>query len=98
MDEALLTVRHALGGEAVVSVPQDDGSVVPLSLRYSPEYIDTPDKVAQLAVMPAGGRAVALQEIADIAVRQRAEMVRNDNGERAGYLYIMYSLSFRVCF
>ncbi len=86
--EAMLTVRHALGGAAVVAIPQGDGIHVPLSLRYSPEYIDTLAKVAQLPVVGAQGRVVVLSDIADVAVSQRAEMVRNDNGERAGYLYI----------
>ncbi len=88
VEEAMVTVRHALGGAAVVAIPQQDGVRVPLSLRYSPEYIDTLAKVAQLPLVGGQGRTVALSEIADVAVRQRAEMVRNDNGERAGYLYI----------
>ena len=35
-----------------------------------------------------GGRAVALGDIADVAVREAPEMIRNDNGELAGYIYV----------
>jgi len=88
VDEAMLTVRHALGGERVTNIQQPDGIMVPLSVRYSPEYIDTLEKVSKIAVVSAVGAAVSLGSIADVAVRHRAEMVRNDNGERATYLYI----------
>ncbi|NOY71628.1 MAG: efflux RND transporter permease subunit, partial [Gammaproteobacteria bacterium] len=88
IDEAMLTVRHAVGGERILDIQQSDGGVVPLSLRYSPEYIDTLEKVARASVISATGRAVTLESIADVRVRQSAEMIRNDNGERAGYIYI----------
>ncbi len=88
LEEAMLTVRHGLGGAAVLALAQDGGTTVPLSVRYSPEYIDTLAKVEQLPVLGVQGQAVALADIAEVRVRQRAEMVRNDDGERAGYLYI----------
>lgn len=88
IDEAMLTVRHAVGGEHLIDVQQPDGTVIPLSLRYSPEYIDTLTKVINTPVIPANGDVVTLGEIADVSVRHHAEMIRNDNGERAAYLYI----------
>ncbi len=88
VDEAMLTVRHAVGGEHILDLQQSDGGVVPLSLRYSPEYIDTLEKVANTAIISAAGRVVTLESVADVSVRQSADMIRNDNGERAGYLYI----------
>lgn len=88
VNEAMLTVRHAIGGERILDIQQSDGTIVPLSLRYSPEYIDTLEKVANAAVISATGKTVTLETIADVAVRHRADMIRNDNGQRAGYLYI----------
>jgi len=88
VNEAMLTVRHAIGGERILDIQQSDGTVVPLTLRYSPEYIDTLEKVASATVISATRNTVTLKEIADVAVRHSAEMIRNDNGERAGYLYI----------
>ena len=38
VDEALLTVRFAIGGDNVVGVRQPDKTVVPLSIQYSPRY------------------------------------------------------------
>jgi Cu(I)/Ag(I) efflux system membrane protein CusA/SilA len=88
VDEAALTVRYGVGGENVVAVKQADGTTVPLSMQYSPEYIDTLEKVEKTPVVTADGRAVPLGDVADVAVRNMPEMIRNDNGDLAGYIYI----------
>ena len=88
VDEATLTARYAIGGENVVAVVQPDDTAVPLSIQYSPEYIDTLDKVRNVPVISAGGKHVPLDAIADVAVRELPEMIRNDNGDRAGYVYV----------
>ena len=88
LDEATMTVRFAVGGENAVMVEQRNESAVPLSIQYSPEYIDTLDKIRNTPVITAGGRSVPLHSIADVAVREMPEMIRNDNGERAGYIFV----------
>ena len=88
VDEAMLTIRYGIGGENVVNMRQDDNSFVPLSIQYSPEYIDTLDKVRNNPVMTLDGRTVPLSSIATVAVRKMPEMIRNDNGLLAGYVYI----------
>jgi len=88
VEEAMDTVRYAIGGDNIVAVKQANNTVVPLGLQYSPEYIDTLDKVRRVPVVTADGRSVPLNEIADVAVRKMPEMIRNDNGELAGYIYI----------
>ena len=88
VDEAMSTVRYAIGGDNVVGVKQPDNTVVPLSVQYSPEYIDTLDKVRNTPVVTADGRSVPLGDIADVSVRKMPEMIRNDNGSLAGYIYV----------
>jgi len=88
VDEAALTVRFGIGGEDVVDVKQSDGTTVPLSMQYSPEYIDTLDKVQEAPVITADGRTVMLRSFADVGVKKMPEMIRNDNGDLAGYVYI----------
>ena len=72
----------------MIGIRQADKTVVPLAIQYSPEYIDTLEKVRTTPVVMEGGRSVALGDIADVAVRQAPEMIRNDNGELAGYIYV----------
>jgi Cu(I)/Ag(I) efflux system membrane protein CusA/SilA len=86
-DEALLTVRYAIGGDNVVGIKQG-ATVVPLAMQYSPEYTDTLEKVKNTPVITADGRSLPLNAIADVSVRKMPEMVRNDNGDLAGYIYI----------
>jgi copper/silver efflux system protein len=88
VDEALSTVRFALGGDNAIGVRQPDKTVVPLAVQYSPEYIDTLEKVRRTPVITDGGRAVALADVADVSVREAPEMIRNDNGDLAAYIYL----------
>jgi Cu(I)/Ag(I) efflux system membrane protein CusA/SilA len=88
MNEALPTVRFAIGGDNVIGIRQADTTVVPLAIQYSPEYIDTLEKVRSTPVVTGDGRSVALSSIADVAVREAPEMIRNDNGQLAGYIYV----------
>jgi Cu(I)/Ag(I) efflux system membrane protein CusA/SilA len=86
--DALPTIRFAIGGDNLVGVRQADKSVVPLAIQYSPEYVDTIEKIRRTPVVTDDGRSVALAEVAEVAVRQAPEMIRNDNGELAGYVYV----------
>jgi len=88
VDEAMSTVRFGIGGDNIVSVRQADKALVPLAVQYSGEYIDTLDKVRKTSVVTQGGDTVPLGEIADVSVRESPEMIRNDNGELAGYIYV----------
>ena len=88
VEEAMPTVQFGLGGDNVVGIRQSDKTVVPLAIQYSPEYVDTLAKVRATPVITGDGRAVALADIADVAVREAPEMIRNDNGDLAGYIYV----------
>ena len=88
VDEALTTVRFAIGGDNVIGIREPDKTVVPLAIQYSPEYIDTLAKVRGTPVVTEGGKAVALGDIADVSVREAPEMIRNDNGDLAAYVYV----------
>jgi copper/silver efflux system protein len=59
-----------------------------LSVQYSPEYIDTLDKLRKAPVVTGDGRSVPLGDIADVSVRNMPEMIRDDNGKLAGYIYV----------
>ena len=88
VQDAVMTVRFAIGGDNLIGVRQADNTIVPIAIQYSPEYIDTLDKVRKTPVVTEDGRSVSLSDIADVAVREAPEMIRNDNGELAGYIYI----------
>jgi Cu(I)/Ag(I) efflux system membrane protein CusA/SilA len=88
VDEAMPTIQFAIGGDNVIGIRQADKTVVPLAVQYSPEYVDTLAKVRNTPVVTADGRSVPLADIADVSVREAPEMIRNDNGDLAGYIYV----------
>ena len=88
VDEAMNTVRYAIGGDNIANVRQPNNTTIPLSVQFSPEYLDTLDKVRNTPVVTGDGRSVPLREIADVAVRKMPEMIRNDNGKLAGYIFV----------
>jgi len=85
--EAMDTIRYAIGGDNIIGIKQGN-AVVPLGVQYSPEYIDTVEKVKNAPVVTADGRSVPLGEIAEVSVRKMPEMIRNDNGDLAGFIYV----------
>ncbi len=87
VDEAMSTLRYGVGGENFTRIKQADASL-PLALQYSSEYVDTLDKVRNAPVVTEDGRSVPMQAIADVGVRKLPEMIRNDSGKLAGYVYI----------
>jgi copper/silver efflux system protein len=87
VDEAMATVRYGIGGDNIATV-RSEGAMIPLNVQYSPEYIDTLDKVRHSPVLTSDGRAVPLGDIADVSVRKMPEMLRDDNGRLSGYVYV----------
>ncbi|HVS22907.1 MAG TPA: efflux RND transporter permease subunit, partial [Gammaproteobacteria bacterium] len=87
-NEAMPVVRYAIGGDNMLTIKSDGGAMIPLSLQYSPEYLDTLEKIRNTPLVAPGGKTVRLGEVADVAVKNLPDMIRNDAGARAGYVYI----------
>jgi len=87
IDDAVLYVQYALGGENVGILQTSDGPV-PLNIQYTVDYIDTVEKVKNLMIVAPGGKVVPLSEVALVETVKIPEMIRNENGELTGYVYI----------
>jgi Cu(I)/Ag(I) efflux system membrane protein CusA/SilA len=87
-EEAMPVVRYAIGGDNILTIKGEDGAAIPLSLQYSPEYLDTLEKIRTAPLVAPGGKIVTLGEVADVAVKNMPDMIRNDNGSRAGFVYV----------
>ena len=87
-DEAMPIVRYAIGGDNVVAIKERNGLAIPLNVQYSPEYLDSLEKIRNTPVVASGGGSVPLRELANVTVRKMPEMIRNDNGQLAGYVYV----------
>src|SRR6185503_8802710 len=67
--EAMPVVRFGVGGDNLLSIRDESGALIPLSLQYSPEYLDTLEKVRNSPVVAPDGKTVTLGEVADVAVK-----------------------------
>jgi Cu(I)/Ag(I) efflux system membrane protein CusA/SilA len=86
--DAMPVVRYAIGGDNALTIKGENGAMIPLSVQYSPEYLDTLEKVRNTPLVAAAGKTVRLDEVADVTVRNLPDMIRNDNGTLAGYVYV----------
>jgi copper/silver efflux system protein len=86
--EAMPIVQYGIGGDNILSIETSDGAAVPLSVQYSPEYLDTLEKIRTAPLIAPGGNTVRLGDVAAVGVKNLPDMIRNDNGARAGYVYV----------
>jgi len=84
--DAMPIVRYAIGGDNAVMI-KENGIAIPMSVQYAPEYLDTMEKVRNTPVVTSGA-PVRLGEIANVSVKKLPEMIRNDGGSLAGYVYV----------
>jgi len=87
IDDVQQFVRTAIGGETLTETIEGRERYA-VTLRYGREWRDTPEKLRRLPVSLASGSAVPLGEIATIALKTGAGMIRNENGFLTGYVYI----------
>ncbi|HWA21949.1 MAG TPA: CusA/CzcA family heavy metal efflux RND transporter [Caulobacterales bacterium] len=93
IDEAMMVPRYAIGGENVTTLRDEDGAETPISLQYSPEYLDSLEKLRSAPVIGPNGQTMELRDIADVRVRNLPEMIRNDEGRLAGYVFVYLNRS-----
>jgi Cu(I)/Ag(I) efflux system membrane protein CusA/SilA len=80
-------VETALGGESVTTVV-DGRERLGVSVRVARELRETPEDVGRLLVRTPAGALVPLADVATIAIHTGAPMIRNEEGFRAGYVYV----------
>ncbi len=87
VDEALLHIRYALGGENVGWI-NNENMQVPLNVQYAIDYIDTLDKISNLLIVTGEGEITTLFNVATVKVKRLPEMIRDEDGLLTGYIYI----------
>jgi Cu(I)/Ag(I) efflux system membrane protein CusA/SilA len=89
-----LTIAHmhevimvAVGGENVTTTVEGRERY-PVNIRYPRELREDVDRLQRVLVPTPSGVQVPLAQVADIELVQGAAMIRNENGFRAGYVYV----------
>ena len=85
--EAEMVIMSAIGGEAVTTTVEGRERYT-INVRYGRELRDNLPALQRVLVPTMSGAQVPLQELADIRLVTGPSMIRDENGMRAGYVYV----------
>jgi Cu(I)/Ag(I) efflux system membrane protein CusA/SilA len=85
--DANAIVASAVGGENVTTVIEGRQRY-PVNVRYAPDFRDDLEKLGRVLVPTPAGAQVPISQIAELRLRQGPGMIRDENGQLAGYVYV----------
>ena len=80
-------LSSAVGGE-VISTVYDGAARYSVNLRYMRDFRSTPEALSRVLVPAGGDRQVPLAQLADIKPVNGPAMIRDENGQLAGYIFV----------
>ena len=80
-------IMSAIGGENITTTIEGPERY-PINLRYSREFRDDIEKLKRVLVPTPGGQHIPIVQLADIEIVTGPSMIRNENGLKAGYVYV----------
>ena len=80
-------ITSAVGGENVTTAIQGRERYS-VNVRYARDYRDDLEKLQRVLVPTQSGAQIPLGELAEISVSLGPAMIRDENGMRAGYVYV----------
>jgi Cu(I)/Ag(I) efflux system membrane protein CusA/SilA len=86
LDDLQQVIQTALGGETVTTTIEGRARYS-VSLRYPRDERAELDQLARILVAAPGGRQVPLGDLAAIKLVTGPSMIRNENGQLAGYVF-----------
>jgi Cu(I)/Ag(I) efflux system membrane protein CusA/SilA len=87
IDDAQTIVASAVGGETVTTTVEGRERYA-VNVRYARDFRDDVERLRRVLVPTESGAQIPLAQLADIRVREGPAMIRNENGQLAGYVYV----------
>jgi Cu(I)/Ag(I) efflux system membrane protein CusA/SilA len=87
LDDVQMTIETAIGGESI-STTVEGRERYPVSVRYARELRDDPDRLRRVLIPAVGGAQVPLAQLADIRVVAGPAMIRDEDAQLSGYVYV----------
>jgi copper/silver efflux system protein len=87
VDDAQLMVTSAIGGENV-STTIEGRERYPINVRYAREFREDLGRLQRTLVATPSGAQIPMAQIADIQRVEGPSMIRTENGQLAGYVYV----------
>ncbi|MFZ1886885.1 MAG: CusA/CzcA family heavy metal efflux RND transporter [Candidatus Binataceae bacterium] len=85
-------VASAIGGDNISTVI-NGRERFPISVRYLSDYRSNPEALGAVLLATPSGAQVPLREVASIALAPGPTMIRDEDGELTGYVYVDLSTS-----
>jgi Cu(I)/Ag(I) efflux system membrane protein CusA/SilA len=87
VEEANAIILAAIGGETVTTTVEGRQRYG-VNVRYARDFRDELPALRRVLVPTKSGAQIPLAQIADIRKREGPAMIRNENGQLAGYVYV----------
>ncbi len=87
VEDAESVIASAIGGDNV-GVTVEGRERVPINVRYARDFRDSFDSLKRVFVTTSAGVQVPLAQIADIRMNEGPAMIRDENGQLSGYVYV----------
>ena len=87
IDDAQMIVTSAIGGENVTTTVEGRERY-PVNVRYGREFRDDLERLKRTLVPTPSGAQIPMAQIADLKLVEGPSMIRDENGQLAGYVYV----------
>jgi len=87
IDDAQAIIMSAIGGENVTTTVEGRERYG-VNVRYARDFRDDLPRLRRVLVPTASGAQIPLAQLADIRLVEGPAMIRNENGQLAGYVYV----------
>jgi copper/silver efflux system protein len=87
VEDAQTIVMSAIGGESVTTTIEGRERY-PVNVRYGREYRDNIQRLRRVLVPTPSGAQIPMAQIADLELVEGPAMIRNEDGQLAGYVYV----------
>jgi Cu(I)/Ag(I) efflux system membrane protein CusA/SilA len=87
VEDAQTIIMSAIGGENITTTIEGRERY-PVNVRYGREYRENIQELKRVLVPTPSGAQIPMAQIADLRLVEGPAMIRNENGQLAGYVYV----------
>src|SRR5688572_6759775 len=87
IEDIQMIIESAIGGESITTTVEGRERY-PVSVRYARELRDDPEKLKRVLIPTMNGAQVPLGQLADLRLASGPAMIRDEDGQLAGYVFI----------
>ena len=87
LDDVQMIIESVIGGESITTTVEGRERY-PVSVRYARELRDHPESLKRVLIPTMNGAQVPLGQLADLRFATGPAMIRNENAQLSGYVYV----------